>query len=47
MLVHVKSNIMDNMNLADVANRFVDRKDSRKQIFFSEFSQRHFSQNYS
>ena len=30
MLVHVHKNILDNMNLADVANEFVDRKDSRK-----------------
>ena len=30
MLVHVHKNILDNINLADVANEFVDRKDSRK-----------------
>ena len=41
MLAQVKNNILDNVNLADVANRFVNRKDSRKQTF------RHFSQNYS
>ena len=33
MLVHVHINILDNINLADVANEFVDRKDSRKQKF--------------
>ena len=26
MLVHVKNNILDNNNLADVANQFVDKK---------------------
>ena len=31
MLVHVHNNILDNINLADVANQFVDRKDSRKK----------------
>ena len=31
MLVHVNNNILDNINLADVANQFVDRKDRRKQ----------------
>ena len=41
ILVHVQKNILDNINLADVANEFVDRKDSRKKTF------RHFSQNYS
>ena len=30
MLVHVHKNILDNINLADVANEFVDRKDSCK-----------------
>ena len=40
MLMHVHKNILDNINLADVANQFVDRKDRRKQIF------RHLSQNY-
>ena len=30
MLVHVHKNILDNMNLADVANEFVDRKDIHK-----------------
>ena len=40
MLVHVHINILDNINLADVANEFVDRKDSSKQKF------RHFSQNF-
>ena len=29
MLVHVKNNILDNINLARVANQFVNRKDSR------------------
>ena len=38
MLVHVKNNILDQINLGHVANQFVD---SRKQTF------RHFSQNYS
>ena len=41
MLVHVENNILDNINLADVGNQFVDRKESRKQTF------RHLSQNYS
>ena len=36
MLVHVHNNILDNINLADVANQFVDRKDRRKQRFISE-----------
>ena len=39
MMVHVHNNILYNINLAHVANQFVDRKDSRKQInqtFFSE-----------
>ena len=40
MLVHVHINIVDNINLADIANQFVDRKDSRKQTFG------HLSQNY-
>ena len=31
MLLHVHMDILDNINLADVANEFVDRKDSRKQ----------------
>ena len=39
-LVHVHNNILDNMNLPYVMNQFVDRKDSRKQIF------RHLSQSY-
>ena len=30
ILVHVHKNILENINLADVANEFVDRKDSRK-----------------
>ena len=30
MLVNVHKKILDNKNLADVANEFVDRKDSRK-----------------
>ena len=33
MLVHVQNNIVGNINLAHVANKFVDRKDSRKQTF--------------
>ena len=41
MLVRVQNTILDNINLAYVANQFLDRKDSRKQTF------RHFSQNYS
>ena len=40
MLVHVHSNILDNINLADVANQFLDRKNRRKQTF------RHLCQNY-
>ena len=40
MLVHVLNNILDNINLAAVANQFVDRKDRRKKTF------RHLSQNY-
>ena len=40
MLVHVHINIVDNINLADAANQFVDRKDSRKQTFG------HFSRDY-
>ena len=38
MLMHVSKNILDNINLADVANGFANRKDSCKQIltFFSE-----------
>ena len=38
-LVHVHIKILGNINLADVANQFVNRSDSYKQIF------RHFSQN--
>ena len=41
ILVHVHKSILDNMNLADVAKEFVDKRDSRKQ------SSRHFSQNHS
>ena len=41
MLVHVHINILDHINLADVANEFVDRKASRKQKFG------HLSRNYS
>ena len=40
MLVHVHNNILDNINLADVANQFADIKDRCKQTF------RHLSQNY-
>ena len=39
MLVHV-DNILDNINLAAVVNRFFDRKERHKQTF------RHLSQNY-
>ena len=39
MLIHVHKNILDNINLAYVANEFVDRRDRRKQTFG------HFSQN--
>ena len=41
ILVHVHKNILDNINFADIANQFVDRKDSLKQTFI------HFSQNFS
>ena len=41
MLVHIQINILDNINLADVENQSVDRKDNRRQSFG------HFSQNYS
>ena len=41
MLAHVQNNILDNINLADAANEFVDRQDSRSKTF------RHFSQNHS
>ena len=36
--MHVHKNILGNINLADVANEFVDRKDNRKQtnIIFLE-----------
>ena len=40
ILMYVQKNILDNINLADIANEFVDRKDSRKKTF------RHFFQNY-
>ena len=33
MLVNVHNNILDNINLADIANQFVDRKDRHKQTF--------------
>ena len=33
ILVPVLKNILDNINLADVANQFVDRKESRNQTF--------------
>ena len=33
ILVHVHGKILDNINLADVLNQFVDRKDSPKQTF--------------
>ena len=41
MLVHVYNDILDKINLAHVANQFVDRKDGGKQTF------RQCSQNYS
>ena len=41
ILVRVHKNIFNNINLADVANEFVDKIDSRKQSFG------HFSQNHS
>ena len=41
ILVHVHKNILDNINLADAANEFVDKKYSHKQTF------KHFSQNHS
>ena len=41
MLVYVQIDILDNTNLADVVNHFVDLKDSRKQTF------EHISQNCS
>ena len=40
MLMQVHVNILDNINLADVAHESVDKKDSRKQTF------QHFCQNY-
>ena len=40
MLLHVHNNILDNTNLADIANQFVDKKDRYKQTF------RHLSQNF-
>ena len=39
MLMHVHKNSLDNINLAYVANEFVDKRDSLKQTFG------HFSQN--
>ena len=39
MLVYVHNNVLDNINLAYVANQFVDRKDRLKQTL------RHLSQN--
>ena len=39
ILVHVHKNILDNINLADVANEFVDKKiqpQTNIQTFFSE-----------
>ena len=41
MLMHVDNNILDNINVAGVANEFFDRKDRHKQTF------RHSSQSYS
>ena len=40
MLMHVNKNIVHDVNLANAANTFVDRRDSRKQTFG------HFCQNY-
>ena len=34
ILVPVHSNILDNINLADVGNEFVDRKDNRISELF-------------
>ena len=39
MLMYLHKNILVNINLADAANEFVDRRDSHKQTFG------HFSQN--
>ena len=37
MLVHVKNNILDNINLAHVANQFIDREpQTNSQTFFSK-----------
>ena len=33
MLMHIHKNILDNINLADVANEFVDKRESQKQTF--------------
>ena len=33
LVVHVYKNTLDNINLADAANEFVDSKGSRKQSF--------------
>ena len=41
MLMHVHKNTLESINFADVANQFVDSRDSRKKVFG------HFSQNYS
>ena len=41
MFMHVHINILDNINLADVANELFDRKESRKH------KPGPFSQNYS
>ena len=44
MLIHVRNvhrNILHNINSADVANEFLDKRDSRKQTL------RHFYQSYS
>ena len=40
MLLHVYDNILDNINLADVANQFVHTKYRRRQTFW------YLSQNY-
>ena len=40
MLMHVHENVLDNINLVDVANEFADRKNSSKQALghFSRLS---------
>ena len=38
-LAHIHNNILDNINLSDVANQFVDRKDNANKQTFSHLSQ--------